>query len=784
MKYNINKVAVLGAGVMGSGIAAHFAGAGIPVILMDILPKGPSDEELSKGLTIKDKIVRNRFSNLGKKNILNPKAAAIYDKELGRLISTGNFTDDLSKIEECDLVIEVIIEKLEIKKSLMKEIAKYRKEGTIITSNTSGVSINSIVSEMTDEFKSHFMGTHFFNPPRYMKLFELIPCEDTKPEIVAFMSKFAEQRLGKGVIIAKDTPNFIANRIGVQSISSIMKLGEKYNYSIPKIDLLTGAIIGRPKTGTYRLADMVGIDILVHVAENVLNIMDDEYEKEANLIPDYVKELVEKGVLGDKTRGGFYKKNKTKTGVTRLVWDYINKEYVELNRENIEAVNTAKKAGKLKQQIKSMTWGQAEENIFIWEVLKATMLYCAKNVPAIADDYREIDKGMKWGFNWQLGPFEVWDAIGVKESIERMKKEGEEIPEWVEARIKSGKMNFYDSGNINVPYINLNNSKKHQTIIENNGATLKDIGDGIACLEFKTKGNTITDDVISMINESVKTIEDKDYKGLVIANQAKNFSTGANLMLIAEYAKNKDWESLEKLVYDFQYANMRIKYAKKPVITCAHGMTLGGGAEIAMSGYRQAIHTETYMGLVELGVGLVPGGGGIKEMLYRYSGDLGKVNIAERINKVKDAWEVVAMAKVSSSGHDARKKKFIGNVDSIVMNSDYLIDGAKNEAINLFDSGFMPNIKKDIVVTGTTGKAVLSNVVEYMKEGNFISEYDGLLANKVATIITGGNVIGGTTLTEDNILDLEKEEFLKLCGETKTHERIEYMLKKGKPLRN
>jgi 3-hydroxyacyl-CoA dehydrogenase len=784
MKYRINKVAVLGAGVMGAAIAAHFAGAGITVLLMDIVPKELSKGEISKGLTIEDKLVRNRFSNAGKSNILNPKSRAIYDKDLGRIIETGNFEDDLNKIADCDLVIEVIVEKLEIKKNLMREIAKYRKEGTIITSNTSGVSINAIVSEMTDEFKSHFMGTHFFNPPRYMKLFEIIPCKDTLQEIVDFMTKFAEQRLGKGVIKAKDTPNFIANRIGVQSITSIMTLGKKYNYSIPKIDLLTGSIIGRPKTGTYRLADMVGIDILVHVAENILSNIDNEYEKASNNIPEYVKELYNNGILGDKTKGGFYKKTKIKSGVKRLVWDYNKKEYVTLEREKVDAVAKAKKAGVLKNQINAMTWGESEENTFVWEVMKSTVLYCGNKVPEIADDYKEIDKGMKWGFNWELGPFEVWDAIGVEKSIERMKLEGEEIPAWIEERLNTGKTNFYDNESMDTPYINLNNTKRNQVIDENGGAVLKDIGDGVACLEFKTKGNTITDDIISMIYKSMRTVEEKEYKGLVIANHSKNFSTGANLMLIAEYAKNKEWKKLEKLVHDFQYANMRIKHSLKPVITCAHGMTLGGGAEIAMSGYKQVVHAETYMGLVELGVGLIPGGGGIKEVLCRYSENMGKASVAERINGIKEAWELIAMAKVSGSGHDALKKKYINKNDSIVMNSDYVIDEAKMETIRLYDSGFRPKMKEEIIVTGITGKAALSNIVEYMKEGKFISEYDGILANKVATILTGGNVLGGTLLSEDNILDLEREEFLKLCGESKTHERIEYMLKNGKPLRN
>ncbi len=784
MSNNISKVAVLGAGVMGSSIAAHFAGAGCKVILMDMVPKALTEEEASKGFTLNHKSIRNKFAEIGKANVLNPKAKAIYAKEFGELIETGNFTDDLERLSECDLVLEVIVEDLQIKQNFFNSISKYIKKGTIVATNTSGVSINDIAKNMSLEFKQQFIGMHFFNPPRYMKLLEIIPCDETKPEIIDFMIDFAKKRLGKGVVIAKDTPNFIANRIGVQAMATVMNQAEAYGYDVIKTDLLTGAIIGRPKTGTYRLADMVGIDIIVHVAGNVLNKTDDPYEIQSNTLPDYVKEMVLNKQLGDKTKGGFYKKTKGSDGIKRMVFDHKKKEYKEVLPIEVPAVKIAKKAGDLKKQIHAMAWGEEQENQFVWQVLKETLLYAANNVPKIADDFKSIDQAIKWGFNWELGPFEVWDALGFEKAAVRMSKEGHTVPSWVQKMLDNKETSFYGATDLEVPYILLNNKDKYPTIIENKGSRLVDIGDDVICLEFKSHSNTIDQDVIEMLTLSVKTLQEGSYKGMVVANQGKNFSPGANLMMVAEIAMAKDWDKLEKLIFGLQNAAMIMKYAKKPVVTCPHGMTLGGGAEIAMSGYRQVAHAETYMGLVELGVGLVPGGGGTKEILWRYTGDLGNCSMSERVNQVKGGWEAITMAKVSTSAHDAMHKKYLRSDDRIVMNLDYLIDEGKKEVLHLYDSGFRPNLKRDIAVTGSTGRAVLQNVVSFMREGGYISEYDGYLANKVAYILTGGDVVPGAMMSEDMILDLEREAFISLCGEKKTQERIEHMLKKGKPLRN
>ena len=784
MGLNINKVAVLGAGVMGASIAAHIVGAGIPVCLLDIVPpNGLTDEENAKGLTIDSIEYRNRFAIAGKNKVTNPKFHAIYDKELGSMIEVGNLTDNLDMLKECDWVVEVVLENVEVKQNLLKKIEKYIKSDAIVTSNTSGVSITEIVKDMPLDFQKRFFGTHFFNPPRYMKLFEMIPTEKTAPEIMDVIAVFATECLGKGVVYAKDTPNFIANRIGCHAGLVVTHLTEKYGYSVSKADTITGEVLGRPRNATFKTSDIVGMDILVNVSNNVLQKSKDEKEIADYTIPDYMLELYKKGWLGDKTGGAFYKKEKSPTGIKRMFWDYKERQYVEMTRETIPAVDEAIKAKGVAGKIKAMISGTTEENKFAWEAVKANILYSARKIPEITNNYVEIDNGMKWGFNWELGPFEVWDAIGVEESVARMKQEGEVIPQWIEDRIAQGKVKFYDSNVAEVPFIKLG-SPKYEIIKKNDGAFLKNIGDGIVCLEFNTKGNTVTDDVVEMIYEAVEEVEKGDYRGLVIANQTKNFSAGANLVQIGQFTKEKAWDQLGEMVNKFQYANLALKYCKKPVVTAAHGMTLGGGAEIALHGYRQVANAETYMGLVEMGVGLIPGGGGSKELLWREMEGLGKISMAERVNHVKKVWEIITTAKVSSSAHDAKKIGFLKESDLINMNFDYQVKDAKVIAISLSEVGFRPNMKKDIIATGRTGRAALQLQIEYMAGGNFISEYDAFLADKVAFILTGGNVLPGTVVSEDYILGLEKEQFLSLCGEQKTQERMQHMLIKGKPLRN
>lgn len=769
MKHNISRVAVLGAGTMGAGIAALFAGIGVEVLLLDIVPNALTNEEKDKGLTLQDNVIRNKFAQNGKESVLNPKARAIFDKSFGNLIEVGNFDDDLEKIAKCDLIIEVVVERLDVKKGMMEKIARYRQKNSIVATNTSGISVNAICEDMDDEFKEHFIGTHFFNPPRYMKLFEVIAAKSTLPEVVETINDLAIRRLGKSVVTAKDTPNFIANAVGGEAMGIAMKLTEEYGYSIPKVDALTGQVIGWPKTATYRLSDMIGIDVIAHIGDD---------------LPSFINDLVAIGAYGDKAGGGFYKNVKTPQGRKKLVWDFGMKDYVELVPVEDAAVESAKKMSTPGEKVRAMVWGEDEENEFAWELLKGIILFAARKVPEIADDFKQIDNAMRWGFNWTMGPFELWDAIGFEDSLGRMKAEGEEIPEWITDFAIKGKKAFYNRNEITLPYICLKDNKSYAAILENEGAALKDIGDGVAVLEFNTKNNAIEYDVLDMICRSIDFVEKEDYKGIVIGNNGKNFSVGANLNQIVGHIEDKDWNYLDKLIRDFQNANMRIKYAKKPIVVCVQNMALGGGAEIAMSGYRQVNHVETYMGLVEIGVGLVPGGGGVKELLVRYNENAGDFIISDRIKLIRKAWEVLAMAKVSGSAHEAKANKFLKQDDRIVMNSDYLISEGKKEVIHLFDAGFVPKFPKDIIVTGPTGMASMVTAVEYMKEAKYISEYDAYIGKKLAFILSGGDVIAGTAVGEQMILDLEREVFLSLCGEKKTQERIMGMLKTGKAVRN
>ena len=779
MNYNINNVAVLGAGVMGASIAAHLAGAGMKVLLLDMVPRELTEKEKKKALTMQSKQVRNRFAQAGKDRVINPKYKSIYDKEMGNLIEVGNFSDDMVKLKQCDWIIEVVVEKLEIKKNLMKEVNEYRKENAIISTNTSGIYINEIVKDMPLEFREHFLGTHFFNPPRYMKLFEIIPNEDTSTEVIDFISKFAEKRLGKGVVLAKDTPNFIANRIGTYAMINVLKLMQKYGFDIPKVDQLTGTAIFRPKSATFRTVDMVGLDIFSHVAGNVVNNIDNDIEKEEFKIPDFVAKLISNNFLGDKTRQGFYKKVKTKEGKKILVWDIEKEDYVETKREKIEVIQNAKKQ---KNPIESLVYGETDENKFIWETIKNVLLYSAGKIPEIADDYKELDKAMIWGFNWEIGPFGIWNLIGVEKSVNKMKAEGETIPRWIEERLESGKTKFYDEEIGETKYIDLKSSE-YKIIAQNKDALLKDIGDGVLCLEFISKGNTITDDVMDMMIEAVNEVEN-NYAGLVISNQGKNFSAGANLGVIGQLALQKKYDELSEMVDRFQQANLAIKYCKKPVVAAPFGMTLGGGAEITMHCHAVVAHAETYMGLVELGVGLVPGGGGNKELLMRCTQELPKASGIELSAFLRKAWENISMAKVSGSAQEAVKLGYLRTSDTIVMNKDYLIDEAKNKVLQMANDGFKPLYQKPIKVLGTTGGAAMEYIAQIMLDGGFISEYDSYLAKKVAYILTGGNVPNGITVTEQDLLNLEREIFVDLCKEEKTLKRIEYMLKKGRALRN
>ncbi|MDT2830634.1 3-hydroxyacyl-CoA dehydrogenase/enoyl-CoA hydratase family protein [Vagococcus carniphilus] len=767
MKNKLNKVAVIGAGTMGSSIAALLAAVNLDVWLLDILPNNLTSE------TEHDKSARNQLALSGIKQMKNPKSHMLFDSSNLNRVHPGNMVDDLDVLSECDWIIEVVLEKLSIKQQVMKQIASVRKKGSIVSSNTSGVSITSIIEQEDDEFKAHFLGTHFFNPPRYMKLLEIIPTKETSSEVVETMTTFFEQELGKEVVIANDTPNFIGNRIGTFAYIDVMKQMEKYELSIPLADALSGPVIGRPSSATFRTADMVGIDILKNVAHNVVSQSNDAVEKENYTPPLFVDTMIEAGTLGNKTSGGFYKKTVVDGKRTFLVKDLKANEYVPFDKVKNEKVMSALKSD---NKYKTIAYGSDIENRFVWETLKHTLLYSASLVPEITDDFKMIDKAMRAGFNWELGPFEIWDKLGLKESIERMLEEGDTVPNGILAMIEDGKSSFYSEEKST-------NEMKQTLIVENSGAKIWHIGDDILFLEIISKGHVINSDVIEMMEKATSLLE--TYEGLVISSYGKNFSVGADLGTIAHLVENDNWEELEQLIERLQYANLNLKYAKKPVVTANFGMTLGGGAEVSMHSDHIVSYPETYLGLVEVGVGLVPAGGGCKEMVRRSSQKISKRTKQDWLVEVKEIWRTIAMGQVSSSSFDAiNKGYFLENEITHQFRQEKLVETAKQVIQDLNNNHYRAPLKKEIPVLGSTGMGAIEMEINGMKEGQFISEYDGKLAKSVATVLCGGDLPIGTMVTEEYLLSLEKDMFLELCHKEQTQNRIKHMLTTGKPLRN
>lgn len=767
MKNKLNKVAVIGAGTMGSSIAALLAAVNLDVWLLDILPNNLTSE------TENDKNARNQLALSGIKQMKNPKSHMLFDSSNLNRVHPGNMVDDLDVLSECDWIIEVVLEKLSIKQQVMKQIASVRKKGSIVSSNTSGVSITSIIEQEDDEFKAHFLGTHFFNPPRYMKLLEIIPTKDTSSEVVETMTTFFEEELGKEVVIANDTPNFIGNRIGTFAYIDVMKQMEKYELSILLADALSGPVIGRPSSATFRTADMVGIDILKNVAHNVVSQSHDAVEKENYTPPLFVDAMIEAGTLGNKTSGGFYKKSVVDGKRTFLVKDLKANEYVPFDKVKNEKVMSALKSD---NKYKTIAYGSDIENQFVWETLKHTLLYSASLVPEITDDFKMIDKAMRAGFNWELGPFEIWDKLGLKESVERMLEEGDTVPNWILSMIEDGKSSFYSEEK--------STSEMKQTlIVENAGAKIWHIGDDILFLEIISKGHVINSDVIEMMEKATSLLE--TYEGLVISSYGKNFSVGADLGTIAHLVENDNWEKLEQLIERLQYANLNLKYAKKPVVTANFGMTLGGGAEVSMHSDHIVSYPETYLGLVEVGVGLVPAGGGCKEMVRRSSQKISKRTKQDWIVEVKEIWRTIAMGQVSTSSFDAiNKGYFLENEITHQFRQEKLVETAKQVIQDLNNNHYRAPLKKEIPVLGSTGMGAIEMEINGMKEGQFISEYDGQLAKSVATVLCGGDLPIGTMVTEEYLLSLEKDMFLELCHKEQTQNRIKHMLTTGKPLRN
>lgn len=787
----IKKAAVLGAGTMGAGIAAHLANAGISTLLLDIAP--PDDAAADK-----NQIVKSLFEAAKKL-----KPAPFMLAENAKLISLGNFTDDLEKLKDCDLVIEAVVENLEIKHKLFADVEKFRKPGAVIATNTSGIPIDSIAEPFSDDFKQHFVGIHFFNPPRYMKLVEVIPGSKTSGEIACKVSGFLDQRLGKGVVPAKDRPNFIANRIGVFGMMATIHEMIAMGFTPTEVDQMTGKAIGHAKSATFRTSDLVGLDVTAHVTNNLYPAVPDDEDREVFKLPELIQTLLDKKLLGDKTQGGFFKKGKDAEG-KRIILELDLKtfEYKPQEKTKFPSLDAAKQIEDTAKRVKQLVWGDDRVGEFLWKTHSRVSRYAANRIPEIADTIVEIDNAIKWGFGWEIGVFEAWDAIGVAESVERMRKEGQPVPANVEAMLASGATTFYKHENgehffydlVNGEYkpvparpgvLILKDVKDRTGVIKTNpGASLIDLGDGVACLEFHSKMNSIGGDTVAMMNFAIDEVE-KNFEGLVVGNQGGNFSAGANIMMLLLAAQEEEWDDINMMVRALQNAVMRLRYSAKPVVTAPYGLTLGGGCEISMHGNKVRAAGETYIGLVEVGVGVIPAGCGTKEMTMRAMDAWQKAPDSDPLTFLKKTFETIGMGKVATSAQEAKAFGYLRGSDAISMNGDRLIQDAKQEVLNLAAAGYMqPVEREDIPVFGEAVESAMKLALHMMKRGGFISDHDELIGRKLAHIMAGGSINHKAEVSERYLLDLEREAFVSLCGERKTQERIAAMLKTGKPLRN
>lgn len=785
MNRHIRQVTVLGSGVMGSAIACHFAGVGLQVTLLDMPTEGAD----------RNKVAREHLANALKSN-----PSPIYDKAFASRITVGNFEDDLEKIKISDWIIEVIIERLDIKQSMFEKVDKYRKEGTLITSNTSGIPIHMMSEGRSEDFQKHFCGTHFFNPPRYLKLFEIIPGPKTDPAVVDFFQMYAEKFLGKTPVLCKDTPGFIGNRVGVYSMGKVMELAQEIGLTIEEADTLTGSILGRPKTGTFKLADLVGLDTAANVTKGLQqNCPNDSFIQA--LKPSKVMDfLLENKFLGDKTQKGFYYKefDKATKETKRYALDLEKLEYRPLERAKVGAVEMAKQAGSTKNKLGVLLQDKGKAGELIRKHFASLFAYVADKVTEISDVFYSIDDAMMTGYAWKYGPFQTWDMVGLKNGIGLIEKEGYTVPAWIQEMLAAGKETFYQVTDGKkyfydvatkeyqlIPgqdaFIILDNIRKSKEVWANAEASIQDLGDGILNLEFRSKMNSIGGGVLTGINKAIDMAE-KDYQGLVIGNQADNFSVGANLAMIMMMAAEQDWWELNMAIKMFQDTMMRVRYSAIPVVVAPHGMALGGGCEISLHADKIVAAAETYMGLVEVGVGVIPGGGGTKEMARRAAKHL--ISDDVKINHLREAYMNVAMAKVATSAYEAKNLGFLRDQDIIVVNKDRQIAEAKKHALLMAEAGYTQPIQEKVKVLGRNAMGMFYVGSDQMVAGNYISEHDRLIANKLGYVMTGGKLSEPTEVSEQYLLDLEREAFLSLCGERKTLERIQHMLKTGKPLRN
>ena len=807
MRRPIEKAAVLGAGAMGSRIAAHLANAGIPCYLLDMVPPELSADEKRRGLTLASPAVRQRIVSAGLEAARKSRPAAFFTPEEARLVTPGNFEDHLGWCREADWIIEAVAEDLEIKQRLFERIEAVRKPGALITSNTSGLSIRRIAEGRSDDFQQHWAGTHFFNPPRYMKLVELIPGPRTLPDVLATLEEVCDWRLGKGVVVAKDTPNFIANRIGTFSILNAMIQMQGLELTIEEVDACTGPAIGWPNSATFRTADLVGLDVLAHVVRNIYQNAPDDESREIYQLPSVVEQLLRRGSLGEKSGSGFYRRTKGDGEPEIHTLDWKTLEYRPRQKARFASLEAGKQIEETRERLRALLdpvmtgKGGDKASRFLWASLSGTLLYAARRIPEIADRIVDVDRAMRWGFGWELGPFEMWDALGAERMAKALEREGRALPELAARVLASPEKAFYQtqkglthcfdlrSGKLEpvpeLPGVIVLKSLKERTPVvqENSGASLIDLGDGVLCCEFHTKMNALGGDIVAILLAGVARLE-TEFEALVVANQAPNFSAGANLMLLLMTAQEGDWDELHLAVKQFQRATMALKYAPRPVVVAPQGLALGGGCEIALHAARIHATAETYMGLVEAGVGLIPAGGGTKEMLIRANEKAASGGSLDLFNALRTIFETVAMAKVSTSGEEARLLGYLRRADGIAMNRDRQIAIAKESALAMVREGYHPPAPAGIQVLGEEFLAAAKLGVHLLVRGAYASEYDGVVARKLAYVMAGGGITAAQTVPEQYILDLEREAFVSLCGERKTQERIAHMLKTGKPLRN
>ena len=783
MNRPLNRVGVLGSGTMGSQIAAHFANVKIKTLLLDL----PSDNGDRSAVARKSV---ERLSGL--------RPSPLYSPQRAHFIEVGNFEDDLSKLSSCDWIIECVVEKLDVKRQLWEKVETYRRPGTIVSTNTSGLPVHEIGEGRSDDFQQHWLGTHFFNPPRYMRLLELIAGPATLPTVLETVASVGDKLLGKGVVVAKDRPNFIANRISIFVAMRAVELMQELGLTVEEADAFTGPIIGFPKTGTFRLADLVGIDILIDVAQNVYDSIPEDPWRESFRPPDFMKELVERGWKGQKTGQGFYKKE----GREILTLDLETMEYRERRRARFPSLEMARAETSTVKRVQALLKSRDKVGAFLWPCLRDLFLYSAGRVPEITDHYFQIDRAMKWGFNWEYGPFELWQALGVEETTERIRKDTSDIPEWVERVLAHEKGEFYAAGVDQRLFFDLASReyqvlesdpekielailrKQEGVVFSNPGASLVDLGDGVACLEFHSKMNAIGTDIVELAHRSVAEVE-KNFLGLVVGNQSKDFSVGANLMLLLLEAQEGNWEEIDLMVRAFQNMNTAFRYSPRPTVAAPFQLVLGGGAEVCLGCDAVVASAETYMGLVEVGVGLIPAGGGTKEMLLRHISDVRTVPRADLLPAVRRAFETIGKAEVGRSAEDCQRLRYLRPEDPVEIHSERLLSRAKHHVLRLADSGYAAGEPdENIPVLGESALAVLKVGVHLMQQAGYISDHDAVIGRKLAYVLTGGDLNHQTTVSEQYLLDLEREAFLSLCGERKTLERIQHTLQTGKPLRN